>query len=77
MVNILNAFLKYALQVKGQSVYVSLGQLGSVWVSWGQVGPSGCQVDTHFGQVGSRGTKGDKVGSRGTKRGQEVWYFCG
>ena len=55
MVNILNAFLKYALQVKGQSVYVSLGQLGSVWVSWGQVGPSGCQL-------GSSGVKRDQRG---------------
>ena len=30
-----NAFLKYALQVKGQLGYVSWGQLGLIGVSWG------------------------------------------
>ena len=38
-----NAFLKYALHVKGQLGYVSLGQLGSVGVNWGQAGPNGGQ----------------------------------
>ena len=31
-----NAFLKYALKVRGQLGYVSLGQLGLVGVNWGQ-----------------------------------------
>ena len=48
-----NAFLKYALQVKRQLGYVSLAQLGSVGVNWGQEGPKG----VNQGQVGLRGTK--------------------
>jgi hypothetical protein len=35
-----NAFLKYALEVKGQFEYDSLGQLGSVGVNLSQYGPN-------------------------------------
>jgi hypothetical protein len=46
-----NAFLKYALQIIGLSRYVSLGQLGSVRVSLGEVGPSGGQHPECFSQI--------------------------
>ena len=48
-----------------------------IWVHWGQLGLVGVklvQAGVNLGQVGSRGTKGDKVGSRGTKRGQVVTF---
>ena len=54
-----NAFLKYALQVKGQSGGVKgskWGQVGSSGVKRGQVGSSGVKC----GQVGSIGVKGDQ-----------------
>jgi hypothetical protein len=58
-----NAFIKYALQVKGQYKYVK-------WTKWGQF----WSVVVSCGQLGlvvvSRG-QWDQVGSRGTKRGQE------
>ena len=50
-----NVFLKYALQVKEQLGYISLGQLGSVGVNWGQQGPNG-------GQPGSSGVKRNQIG---------------
>ena len=50
-----NAFLKYALQVKGQSGYVK-------GTKWGQIGSSRVN-GVKLGQVGSSGVKRDQKGS--------------
>ena len=52
--SVCNPHHKYALQVKVQLGYASLGQVGSGGVSWGQVGLNG-------GRMGSRGTKRGQV----------------
>jgi hypothetical protein len=47
------AFLKYALQAKGQLGYVSFGHLGQLVL----IGTNKVQMGFNQGQVGSRGTK--------------------
>ena len=52
-----NPYRKYALQVKVQLGYASLGQVGSGGVSWGQVGQNECRM----GQEGPKGVKSGQI----------------